>query len=228
MINTDYSANPSCSGYSRNSPLVLVASENPPQTYLNALKRISLPFEATLSPDNSDRYCGLLLIGGGDILPAYYGGKTPSRNVNFVKDKLEFNLLEAFSDKQKPVLAICRGFQLANVFFGGTLRRVYGHCGKTDVFHPVSSASGFFGDLTKVNSAHRQAVDIVPEAAEILSVAPDLCVEAAIYGKNVICTQFHPERLSASVSDKIFGIFGKFVAEYACASRTAAKNQPRD
>lgn len=206
MINNDSS---------EKSPLVLVAGENPPKTYINALNSVSLPFETSLSPENPDRYDGLLLIGGGDILSAYYGGETPSENVNFVKDKLEFDLFEAFFKKNKPVLAICRGFQLVNVFFGGTLKRVYGHRGKKDVFHPVSSVGDIFGNLTRVNSAHKQAVDFIPENAEVLSVAPDLCVEAAIYGKNVICTQFHPERLSDSVSDKIFGAFKKLIVNYA-------------
>ena len=73
-------------------PEILVAAEYPPKNYLNALSRVNLSFDCSLSPENPSIYKGLLLIGGGDILPAYYGGNIPSYNVNFVKDKLEFDI----------------------------------------------------------------------------------------------------------------------------------------
>ena len=192
-------------------PEILVAAEYPPKTYLNALSRVNLSFDCSLSPENPQIYKGLLLIGGGDILPAYYGGNIPSYNVNFVKDKLEFNLLHRFIGENKPVLAICRGFQLVNVFFGGSLKNVNGHMGKQDVYHPVSACGEIFGKLDRVNSAHRQAVDIVPDNAKIVAVAPDLTIEAAIYGENIFCAQFHPERMEQSVTEKIFGAFADAV-----------------
>ena len=192
-------------------PEILVAAEYPPKTYLNALSRVNLSFDCSLSPENPRIYKGLLLIGGGDILPAYYGGNIPSYNVNFVKDKLEFNLLHRFIGENKPVLAICRGFQLVNAFFGGSLKNVNGHMGKQDVYHPVSACGEIFGKLDRVNSAHRQAADIVPDNAKIVAVAPDLTIEAAIYGENIFCAQFHPERMEQSVTEKIFGAFADAV-----------------
>ena len=192
-------------------PEILVAAEYPPKTYLNALSRVNLSFDCSPSPENPRIYKGLLLIGGGDILPAYYGGNIPSYNVNFVKDKLEFNLLHRFIGENKPVLAICRGFQLVNAFFGGSLKNVNGHMGKQDVYHPVSACGEIFGKLDRVNSAHRQAADIVPDNAKIVAVAPDLTIEAAIYGENIFCAQFHPERMEQSVTEKIFGAFADAV-----------------
>ncbi len=190
---------------------VLIASENPPKTYTDALSSVGLDYDFSLSAKNTDDYGGLLLIGGGDILPAYYGGDIVCHNVNFVKDKLEFNLLSRFVEKNKPVLAICRGFQLVNVFFGGTLKCVSGHMGKRDIYHPVSSAGVLFGDFEEVNSCHRQAVSNLPPEAKLLSVAPDLTAEAAIYRDNIICVQFHPERLSRFATEKIFDEFKKTV-----------------
>ena len=192
-------------------PIILVAHPRPPETYLRALDLVSLGYDCSLSPGSIDAYGGLLLVGGGDVLPAFYGCDVPARNVNFVKDKLEFNLLHRFIGENKPVLAICRGFQLVNVFFGGSLKNVNGHMGKQDVYHPVSACGEIFGKLDRVNSAHRQAVDIVPDNAKIVAVAPDLTIEAAIYGENIFCAQFHPERMEQSVTEKIFGAFADAV-----------------
>ena len=187
-----------------NRPLsiILVAHPRPPETYLRALDLVSLGYDCSLSPGSIDAYGGLLLVGGGDV---------PARNVNFVKDKLEFNLLHRFIGENKPVLAICRGFQLVNAFFGGSLKNVNGHIGKQDVYHPVSACGEIFGKLDRVNSAHRQAADIVPGNAKIVAVAPDLTIEAAIYGENIFCAQFHPERMEQSVTEKIFGAFADAV-----------------
>ena len=192
-------------------PIILVAHPRPPETYLRALDLVSLGYDCSLSPGNIAAYGGLLLVGGGDVLPAFYRGDVPARNVNFVKDKLEFNLLHCFIGENKPVLAICRGFQLVNVFFGGSLKNVNGHMGKQDVYHPVSACGEIFGKLDRVNSAHRQAVDIVPDNAKIVAVAPDLTIEAAIYGENIFCAQFHPERMEQNVTEKIFGAFADAV-----------------
>ena len=216
---------------------VLVASENPPKTYTNALNAVDLDYDFSLSVGNINDYGGLLLIGGGDILPAYYGfsdDEIECFNVNFVKDKLEFNLLYRFIRSGKPVLAICRGFQLVNVFFGGTLKCVSGHMGKGDIYHPVSSVGEIFGGFEKVNSCHRQAVCGLPGNATVLSVAPDLTVEAAVYRvdknrvgshrdnthtdnaniDNIVCVQFHPERLSRLATEQVFGEFKKLISVY--------------
>lgn len=197
----------------RFSPRILVAHPRPPETYLRALDLVSLGYDCSLSPENLNAYGGLLLVGGGDVLPAFYRGDVSARNVNFVKDKLEFDLLDYFVGKNLPVLAICRGFQLVNVFFGGTLKNVNGHADKQDVFHPVSACGKIFGKLDRVNSAHRQAADIAPENAKIVAVAPDLTIEAAIYGENIVCAQFHPERMEQVVTERIFGAFAAAVCK---------------
>lgn len=206
-MTTSYSPKLKNNSSTRREPLVLVAHPRPPQNYLRALDLVSLFYDCSLSPENLNAYGGLLLVGGGDVLPAFYRGSVSARNVNFVKDELEFALLGYFAGKGLPVLAICRGFQLVNVFFGGTLKNVNGHTGEQDVFHPVSARGKIFGELERVNSAHRQAVDIVPDDAKILAVAPDLTTEGAIFGENIICAQFHPERMEKNVTEKIFGAF---------------------
>ena len=194
-----------------NRPLsiILVAHPRPPETYLRALDLVSLGYDCSLSPGSIDAYGGLLLVGGGDVLPAFYRGDVPARNVNFVKDKLEFNLLHRFIGENKPGLAICRGFQLVNAFFGGSLKNVNGHMGKQDVYHPVSACGEIFGKLDRVNSAHRQAADIVPDNAKSSPSPPTSRSKRRFTAKIFSALSFTPKEWKTAAT-KYTNIFYRF------------------
>ncbi len=68
---------------------------------------------------------GLVLQGGVDICPTLYGEEPievmAHHKTDPIRDRYELKLLKAFATRNKPVLGICRGFQLMNVFKGGTL-----------------------------------------------------------------------------------------------------------
>ncbi len=65
---------------------------------------------------------GLVLVGGDDMDPALFGQKnTHSRGIDRARDDAELALLDAFCGARKPVLAICRGHQVVNVWLGGGL-----------------------------------------------------------------------------------------------------------
>src|SRR5215212_7924168 len=73
--------------------------------------------------DYADALDGLVLQGGADVSPRSYG-QEPLRSEwegDRLRDEYEIALLRAFMNKGKPVLGICRGAQLINVAFGGTL-----------------------------------------------------------------------------------------------------------
>ena len=158
---------------------------------------------------------GLVLQGGADVSPQTYS-ETPTRpewSGDRARDVYELELLHEFVDAGKPVLGICRGCQLINVAFGGSLFQdvatnvpeAIAHV-HTDydahrhavVFPQGSSLAGLFPKVSRavVNSIHHQAVkdlgrDITIEAQS----DPDGIVEAIRYQRAdfVMGLQWHPE-----------------------------------
>ena len=147
---------------------------------------------------------GLLLPGGGDVAPWRYGPRnTASTGVDAARDALELGLLNRFVSVGRPVLGICRGIQVINVAFGGTLRQdIPGHSQSAgmDRVHHTRVATSFLTDLygyaCVVNSAHHQAVERLGHGLRAVQWAPDGTVEALEHEKLPLwAVQWHPERL---------------------------------
>ncbi len=152
-------------------------------------------FEFTYSdPFSAD---GLLIPGGGDVTPCLYSSAAKNYVSDIRLDVTELYLLKRFISSGKPVLGICRGLQVVNVFFGGTLKNVEGHiqsgedkrvfCKFTGLLRDLFGASGF------VNCRHHQAIDRLGDGLNAVATAKDGVIEAVV-GNKLIATQFHPER----------------------------------
>ena len=193
---------------------ILVPVQKPPKTYLSALNAVGLDFDCRFSSVNANCYKGLLLTGGGDVFPHLYGKNIHFRGENAIRDLLETELIDKFYNLNLPILGICRGMQLLNVYFGGTLKNVDNHAqinGK-DSFHLISAdPNGFLKGVIRVNSAHRQAVDLLCPGARVCAVAQDETVEAFTVGDKIIAVQFHPERMGLHQIMKVFGLFAQKV-----------------
>lgn len=165
--------------------------------------------------DVVERLDGLVLTGGADVDPAFYG-HDPEPELGHVepdRDRWELDLLRAALDSGTPVLAICRGAQLANVLLGGTLRQHLelddgdGHPRfdehRTLRCHTVaidagSLAASLYGPETSVNSLHHQAIGTVAPALVVTGRAPDGTVEVVeAPGHEFLGVQWHPEALAA-------------------------------
>jgi putative glutamine amidotransferase len=168
---------------------------------------------------------GLVLQGGADIAPETYGAKAelPEWAGDRVRDRYEIELFEAFVGKGKPVLGICRGCQLINVAFGGTLFQDIGTAlpealNHRDVeryenaFHsmrllPNSQLARLYGGRTTatVNTIHHQAVSKLGRGLDIEALAvPDNIVEAIRWRgpSYVFGVQWHPEFMHAPLLDE--------------------------
>jgi putative glutamine amidotransferase len=207
-----------------------------PASYLEALRRagarpllIGAPDPG--SPDEIlEPFDGLVLIGGGDVDPGRYGqARHPDDyGIDAERDSLEVDLLLEADRTEVPVLAICRGMQVVNVAFGGTLHQhipdvpsLHLHRAPGDgvVLHSVKvaessrlhQASGHVA--MEVASAHHQAVDGLGEGLVPVAWAGDGLIEAIERPDGwVVAVQWHPEETAATDQSQQ-AIFDGFAAQ---------------
>lgn len=152
---------------------------------------------------------GLLLCGGEDIDPAFYGQRNcGSQPPDIPRDEAELKLFRAFFEAGKPIFGICRGIQLINVALGGTLiqdlppeSRIFHQGGARSKIHPIRAGAGsllerLYGTVFPVNSIHHQAVDLLGDGLSPTAWAESGFVEAVEHRTHpVFAVQFHPERM---------------------------------
>lgn len=174
---------------------------------------------------------GLLLAGGEDLAPNLFQ-QTPQPGLGPVierRDRFEWALLSAALAKGIPVFGICRGFQLLNVYFGGSLYQdlatYFGrevphqsaHLGREALVHEVDLLEGtllrrcYDEERIAVNSLHHQgidrlAADLVPAARSVDGLVEGFQHKSA---SNVFGVQWHPEMMTERhlVQRRIFHCF---------------------
>lgn len=173
---------------------------------------------------------GLLMSGGGDLNPLYVGEQPipQLQDVDTFHDEYELILLRLAANRQLPLMGICRGHQLINVAFGGSVYQdIYSqHEGglfkhsqslsREYASHSVrltDATSRLFEILKKepevlVNSFHHQAVkEIAPEFKET-AVAPDGINEGMEHPeKEIFSVQWHPEAMAANGDELMLELF---------------------
>lgn len=168
---------------------------------------------------------GLLLPGGGDMDPKFYGQeRIPAcGEPNLLRDAAEPLLLRAFLAADKPVLGICRGIQVMNAVLGGDLYqdiKPFEHLPHNDHWAKVHTVTVRRGtllsrilgqDTVLVNSQHHQAVDRVAPGFTLAALSEDGIVEAIEKPDARFClgVQWHPEWLS-DADPAMQGLFDAF------------------
>lgn len=189
--------------------------------YQEALHACHADFKVSLSaqPDDLSQFDQLLLPGGGDMDPSYFHQPNlGSKNIDQELDQKQFTILHAFVLAHKPILGICRGMQLINVYFGGTLLQhlpsasIHSHSCH-DQFHPVTAVPDsvlfrLYGSTIIVNSAHHQGCQIIGRALQITQQSPDQVPEALEHQTlPILGVQWHPERVTSIDGLKLIRYF---------------------
>lgn len=178
---------------------------------------------------------GLIFSGGHDLHPSKYNEDSHPllKETSSERDFFEYQVLQIANELQIPILGICRGLQLMNVFFGGSLHQDLtladlkvqmdpAHVGQFNLdFHdveltPQSSLSHIFkASAIKVNSYHHQAIKEVAPGWVVTAISPDGLIEgiAKESGSWQHGVQWHPE-VQYSEMEPLFIAFIESALQY--------------
>ena len=194
------------------------------EAYVDAVREAGLtplvlpPLTADELPAIADAVAGIVLTGGEDVGPAHYGARAAAQttSVHDRRDECELSLARLAHDRRIPTLAICRGIQVVNVAFGGTLIQDIPTEKPSDIRHDLSEQrtarvhdvrvdpDSRLGEVIgaesiAVNSSHHQAIGKVAGKLRVSARAPDGIIEGAEWVADdwwMLAVQWHPEELT--------------------------------
>lgn len=193
------------------------------EEYLKALSSVGLEPVRGYTEVNFDDFDALLVPGGPDIDPSFYGQENiASRGMDYDFDRETLKCIDYFVKHDKPILGVCLGMQFLNIYFGGTLNQdIEGHKFKDGtVFHTIKFVKGtvfykIYGDTADTNTLHHQAIDKLGEGLIVNGRTDDGIIEALTNEKgNILAMQFHPEKMMDMGGFKIFEYFKNLVENY--------------
>lgn len=207
---------------SQQRPLAAVSlgAATDPVPYVRALDEVGfetallIPGESANSlPVNSQ---AIVFCGGAAVHPSRFGQDLDpniKKAVDEPRDAMEWGLMDEAIARDLPILGICRGFQMINVYFGGSLTQDLRAEGWQDdhrpdiprdaLAHSVIAASGdlaeIFGSARfAVNSIHRQGIRVLAEGLSATVHTEDGLIEGyEDKSRRIIAVQWHPEELIA-------------------------------
>lgn len=217
-------------------------------SYIQALEQFDLA-PVLITPAHSadatrallDACCGLVLSGGEDVEPARYGERpSPALGATLgARDEMELRALDHALGLDMPVFGICRGCQVLNVHFGGTLYQDIATERPGHLLHEQLAAwtqrthsatvqpdsllhRAVQTDELRINSFHHQAVKALGRELRVVARAEDGLVEAIEHEARswVLGVQWHPERHEAEAPDtdpdrRLFAAFRDAARRYA-------------
>jgi putative glutamine amidotransferase len=196
-------------------------------------EEIELVSAADASRVKAEDFDGVLFTGGEDVDPSFYGEKKRYKDVheNPERDRFEFALLDRAMHRHLPILGICRGLQMINVKFEGTLCQDAVNDGATQINHrgsnprsqpvhnvivtdPDSQLAQIVPKTCRVNSLHHQAIKRLGRGLKVTAHSEDGLVEAVESADDypfLMAVQWHPEEMVDDPEHR--KIFEQFVAK---------------
>ncbi len=233
-----------CESASAKSPIIGISATDKspasaPSTYINSVRRAGgVPLVIPMTTDKEQLEAvlatvdGIIMTGGEDIDPLKYYGEEPVRAQGEIvpyRDEFDCMLIKMAVEKGLPLLGICRGEQLLNVVFGGTLYQDIPSQAKDSYVKHRQQAPSSYGthsisiekgsilnkvlgtERAVVNSFHHQAVKDPAPGFKVIARAADGIIEGIQMNEKVFGLQFHPEGFVANGDDTFLPIFQYFV-----------------
>lgn len=204
-------------------------------------EELELVTAGDLTARRAEEFDGILFTGGEDVDPALYGEakKYSSVHVDRARDEFELALLGRALDRRLPILGICRGTQMINVRFGGTLYQDLKSDAGLELEHkqagsrsepthivtltdPESRLATTFQGSCRVNSLHHQAIKRLGRGLKVTAHSEDGVVEAVEAADDypfLVAVQWHPEEMVGQAEQR--AIFEQFLAQ--CRERAAPR-----
>ena len=171
--------------------------------YVKAFQNLGAEVFVTRDDFRAAECDALLLPGGGDVRPSLYGQEfNGSQEPDDVRDAEEFRFIARFLALERPIFGICRGLQVLNVAFGGSLHQdIPGHSRveQVDRAHMTHADDpllcSLYGSDFPVNSAHHQVVDQLGVGLQAIQWSEEGYVEALRHcTRPIYAVQWHTER----------------------------------
>lgn len=187
------------------------------QSYVQAIQQLHwnlYPICTYESLEYAKSCCDALLVPGGyDIHSSYLNEAMLDTTIcydNFM-DHFELDCIRYFDEMKKPILGICRGMQMINVYFGGTILQHIDTSHHAPAHTHViqlpkrSVLRQLFVNETTVNSYHHQVVGRLGKGLSSIAFSEEMYVEAFLHeNRRILAVQWHPEKMA---DDQIFAYF---------------------
>ncbi|WP_300368750.1 gamma-glutamyl-gamma-aminobutyrate hydrolase family protein [Brachyspira sp.] len=214
------------------------------KSYIDSVSRADgIPFIMPIVEDEKiikgmiENIDGIIMTGGVDVHPFRFNEEPMGKigTISAERDEFDFKIIKYAVEMNKPIFGICRGIQVINVHFGGTLIQDIPTQRNTNILHDQTAELhvathkiqvvkdsiiyDMLGENSEVNSFHHQAIDKLAKDFKVTASAKDGIVEAIEYKKKdsfILGVQWHPELMSAK-NIKMQNIFDMFIG--VCKSR---------
>lgn len=173
----------------------------------------------------------IIITGGIDVNPLVYGEEPMDKlgQIQTLRDEFDLAVIKEVLELKKPVLGICRGLQILNVAFGGTLYQDLSYSEDSYIKHVQNTAPhvpghtvdivegtrlfGLLGAKTTTNSFHHQAIKDLGKGLKVSARAKDGIIEGIEREEGyVVAVQWHPEMM-ASKHKEMRKIFADLIRE---------------
>lgn len=191
-------------------PRILLSANTNGTYYIEALENCGAVPVMGYCPTQCEGFDALILCGGNDVDPKYYDEPfNGAVDIDAKRDAAEMKLIQKFIEAGKPILGICRGHQILNVFFGGSL---WQHLPNTEehrngrdfyITHVIraekdSIVGKLYGTRFTVNSSHHQAIKRPGKDVRVTAWAGEVPEAFEHVKLPVFGVQWHPERMCFS------------------------------